>query len=163
MLIRYLPRKFDEKVPVPVQKKIDRYAWSDDGQSFVLEISGNRKHKVGCAECSPLMSSEKRIKTWFKLAGLFVLLIAFCAGSFNIIHHIAAEGLTGLGFLTLLQLMTSLVLVGYVSWLFKINVERSLYGGFVCRLGEIYFQSEDEKTTFNDISRKQKEIPKNDR
>lgn len=156
MLIRYFPRKFDDKIPVPVQKKITRYNWSDDNQYFAFEISETRKYEIERDKCSPLMSGDKKIKTWLKLAGLFTLLLAFCAGTFNILFRISMEGTSSLNCLTLFQLFISLALVGYVSWLFKINVERFLYGGFICRLGEIYFQSDDENMTFNDIFRKQK-------
>ncbi|MHB8108855.1 MAG: hypothetical protein ACYDHW_02355 [Syntrophorhabdaceae bacterium] len=157
MLIRYLPRKFDEKIPVPVQKIITRYSCTDDKETLIFEITENRKHEIKCDECSPLMSREKRMKTWVKLASLFTLLIAFCAGSFNIICRILTEGLINVSFLAIFQLVISLTLVGYITLLFKINIEQSLYGGISCHLGEIYFQSEDEKIMFRELLRKGKE------
>ena len=84
MLIRYSPGKYDEKIPVQVQKKIISYNRAGiDKERLILEITGGRKHEVKIVDCAPLMSGENKVKSWLKLVGLFVLLIAFCAGTYN--------------------------------------------------------------------------------
>ncbi|MBP1749535.1 MAG: hypothetical protein H6Q52_2074, partial [Deltaproteobacteria bacterium] len=61
------------------------------------------------------------------------------------------EGYVDSRFLIITQLIVSLALVGYLTWVFKVTIERYLYGGLIFDLGEIYFQSENEKSLFYDI------------
>ncbi len=61
--------------------------------------------------------------------GLFLLLIAFCAGGCGIGLKMYAEGIAGISILAVLQFIVSGGLVAYVSWVFKVTVERYLYGG----------------------------------
>ncbi len=152
MIIRYSPGKFDDKIPVPVQKKIVFYQEkTDGGRRIVFGTATGGSEEVKVDECTPLMSGGNKVRTWLKLAGIILLLIAFSAGCCNIILRGCAEGRAALGFLGILQFTLSVVLVGYLVWVFKTNIERYLYGGLVFSRGEIYFQSDKEKSFFNEI------------
>lgn len=155
MLIRYLPGKFDEGIPVPVQKKVVFHEREKgDRGRLVFETGDGKRQEVRLERCTPLMSKEKRLTTWLKMGGLFILLVAFCAGGCGIALRVCAQGIAGLNVLAMLQLIVSCGLAGYVSWVFKVTVERYLYGGLSFDRGDIYFQSDDEKAMFNDILKK---------
>lgn len=157
MLVRYLPGKFDEKIPLPVQKKVTAHGREGESEeTLVFELDGGRREQVNLALCFPLLSGEKKIRTWLKMAGLFILLIGFCAGTYNIAVKIFSGGFSGIDILEVIQFIVSLALVGYISWIFKITVERYLYGGISFDGGEIFFQSDAEKTMFNDILKNKK-------
>ncbi len=152
MLIRYLPGKYDEKIPVPVQKKIISYKREEDNKAkFIFETTDGRPQQVKLEDCAPLMSGENKVRSWLKMGGLFALLVAFCAGSCNMLFRVYTEGYANSGVLVIVQLMISLALLVYLTWVFKVTIERYLYGGLIFGLGEIYFQSENEKTFFHDI------------
>ncbi|OPY03729.1 MAG: hypothetical protein A4E60_00026 [Syntrophorhabdus sp. PtaB.Bin047] len=157
MLVRYLPGKFDEGIPVPVQKKIVFHEREGgDGRRLIFETGEGQRQEVELEHCTPLMSSEKRIVTWMKMGGLFLLLIGFCAGGCSIGLKMYAEGIGGINVVAVLQLIVSGGLVGYVSWVFKGTVERYLYGGLSFDRGDIYFQSDEEKAMFGDIVKREK-------
>lgn len=118
---------------------------------LILEIAGGRVHEFSIDECAGLMSRQNKVKSWLKLAGLFGLLIAFGAGTNNLISRICAGG-DGLGILLIIQLAMSLTLVGYLISYLKISIERYIYGGLKLKIGEIYFQSEKERALFEDIT-----------
>ncbi|OPY04718.1 MAG: hypothetical protein A4E61_00591 [Syntrophorhabdus sp. PtaB.Bin184] len=157
MLVRYLPGKFEEGIPVPVQKKIVFHEREGkNGGKLVFETGDGKRQEIQLEHCAPLMSGEKRIGTWLKMGGLFLLLIAFCAGGCGIGLKMYAEGIAGISILAVLQFIVSGGLVAYVSWVFKVTVERYLYGGLSFDRGDIYFQSDEEKSMFGDIAKKQK-------
>lgn len=157
MLVRYLPGKLDERIPVPVQKKIVVHQREGEGAgSLIFETADGKRQAVELGRCVPLMSGEKRIATWLKMGGLFLLLMAFCAGVCGVALKIHGGGMAGLGVMAMIQLVVSLALVGYVSWVFKTTVERYLYGGLSFDRGDIYFQSDDERAMFSDILTKER-------
>lgn len=152
MLIRYSPGTYDDRIQFPVQKRI--IAWERTGahrELLVLEIASGRLHELKIDECVSLMSRQKRVRSWFKLVGLFLLLVGFCVGTNNIILRICSDGLRS-GILVTVQLVMSLALLGYLAWVFKVTIERHIYGGLKHSLGEICFQSEKESSQFGDIS-----------
>lgn len=152
MLVRYLPGKLDEKIPVPVQRKIMLHERKgEDGGTLVFETADGRKQEIQLERCAPLMSGEKGITTWLKMGGLCILLVAFCAGCCNMVFKVYTDGIAGMSVLDIIQLIVSLGLVGYLTWVFKVTVERYLYGGLSFDRGDIYFQSDDEKAMFGDI------------
>jgi len=152
VLVRYLPGKLDERIPVPVQRKIVLHERKgEDGGTLVFETADGRKQEIQLERCAPLMSGEKRITTWLKMGGLCILLIAFCAGGCNIAFKVYMDGIAGMKALNTIQFIVALGLVGYVSWIFKVTVERHLYGGLSFDRGDIYFQSDDEKAMFGDM------------
>ena len=156
MLVRYLPGRFDERIPVPVQKKIVSHG-REEGNSgkLVFETADGTRQEIGLDHCTPLMSKQKRMIMWLKMAGLIVLLIAFCAGGYGIVLEALSNGARGLNVITVLQLIVSGGLVVYVSVSFKAAVERCLYGGLSFDRGDIYFQSDDERAMFADVLRKE--------
>ncbi len=151
-MVRYLPGKFDERIPVPVQRKIVFHERKGEGGgTLVLETADGRRQEIRLERCVPLMSGEKGITTWLKMGGLCILLIAFCAGGCNMAFKVYRDGIAGMNVLNMFQFIVGLGLVGYVSWVFKVTVERYLYGGLSFDCGDIYFQSDDEKVMFGDI------------
>lgn len=152
MLIRYLPGKYDEKIAVPVQKKIISYKRAENNKAkFIFETTDRRPQQVKLGDCSPLMSGENKVRSWLKMGSLFLLLVAFCAGTCNMSFRIYTEGYANSGVLIIGQFIISLTLLVYLTWAFKVTIERYLYGGLIFGLGEIYFQSEDERMFFHDI------------
>lgn len=152
MLVRYLPGKFDEKIPLPVQKRITAHGREGEGSgTLVFEVGGGKREEIDLERCAPLMSGEKKIKVWLKMSGLFILLISFCAGAYNVMLKIYSSGFSVMNVLNMVQLVVSLLLVGYVSLVFKVTIERYLYGGISFDRGDIYFQTDDEKAMFRDI------------
>lgn len=152
MLIRYSPGEYDDKIPFPVQKQVAACKrMGDHRELIVLEIAGGRVHELKINECAAWMSRQNRVRSWLKLAGLFLLLIAFCAGTNNIISRLCTGGCSP-GVLDIVQLVMGLALLSYLTWVLKANVERHMYGGLKISLGEIYFQSEKERSLFGDIS-----------
>lgn len=157
MLVRYLPGKLDERIPVPVQRKIVIHQREGEGTgSLIFQTADGKRQEVELGRCAPLMSGEKRIATWLKMGGLFLLLMAFCAGGCGIALKIHGGGMAGLSVMAMVQLVVSFALVGYVSWVFKTTVERYLYGGLSFDRGDIYFQSDDERAMFSDILMKER-------
>jgi len=157
MLVRYLPGKLDERIPLPVQRKIVLHQREGEGAgSLIFETADGKRQEVELGRCAPLMSGEKRIAAWLKMGGLFLLLMAFCAGGCNIALKIHGVGIAGLSVMAMVQLVVSFALVGYVSWVFKVTVERYLYGGLSFDRGDIYFQSDDERAMFSDILTKER-------
>jgi len=156
MLVRYLPGKLDERIPVPVQKKIVLHEREkEDGMMLIFETGDGRREEVRLDRCTSLMSGKGRTTAWLKMGGLFLLLIAFCAGGCGIAFKLYAEGMAGVNVLSLLQIIVSGGLVVYVSWVFRTTVERYLYGGLSFDRGDIYFQSDDEKAMFSDILKRE--------
>ena len=156
MLIRYSPGKYDDRIPFPVQKRVSACERTGNHRELlVLEIAGGRSHELKIDECSSLMSRQNRAKSWLKLVGLFLLIVAFCVGTNNIISRLCAGG-RSLGILVIVQLVMSLALLTYLTWVFKTTIERHIYGGLEHSLGEIYFQSEKERSLFGDISRNER-------
>jgi hypothetical protein len=103
------------------------------------------------------MSRQDKIKSWLKLTGLFLLLVAFSAGINNIISRICTGG-NNSGIFIVVQLIMSLALVGYLIWYLKIIIERYIYGGLKVNLGEICFQSEKERLLFGNFARIERRI-----
>ncbi len=156
MIVRYLPGRLDERIPVPVQRKIVSHGREGaDREKLVFETADGKRQEVSLDHCAPLMSNRKRIAMWLKMAGLVVLLVAFCAGGYGIALEALSQGPPGLVVIKVLQLIVSGGLVLYVSVSFKAAVERCLYGGLSFELGDIYFQSDDERAMFEDILRKE--------
>lgn len=152
MLVRYLPGKFDEKIPFPVQRKITAFAREGKGKGvLIFEVEKGNKEEIELARCTPLASGGKNIKTLLKMAGLFILLIAFCAGGYSIALKVYLGRSAGIDVLYVIQFFVSLALILYVSWVFKATVERYLFGGISFGKGEIFFQTYDEKATFSDM------------
>lgn len=157
MLILYLPGRYDESIPFPVRKKIVSYERKEDnGEWLVFEITGGRKQQVKLDECKPLIPDKNRLRTWLKLGGLFALLTAFCAGTCTTIFRAHNEGYPDPGIIVVFQFFVSLFLLIYLACILKSNIERYLYGGLTIEIGEIYFQSNNERTLFNDVSNKLK-------
>ncbi len=155
MLIRYLPGKYDERISVPVQKKvISCNRKENNGGWLIFEITGGKRQEVKLEECKPLMSRVNKVRSCLKLGGLFVLLIAFCSGICNIISRIYNDGQISSGIVIIFQLLTSLLLLAYLTCIFKMNIERYLFGGLSFSRGEIYFQSDNEKALFYDVLKK---------
>ncbi len=156
MLVRYLPGRLDERIPVPVQKKIVFHGREGGNRGkLVFETADGKRQEISLGHCTPLMSKQKRTTMWLKMAGLIVLLIAFCAGGYGIALEAFSQGLAGLNVITVFQLIISSGLVVYVSLSFKAVVERCLYGGLSFDGGDIYFQSDDERAMFADILKKE--------
>ena len=156
MLVRYLPGRLDERIPVPVQRKIMFHAREGgDREKLVFRTSDGKRQDVSLDHCIPLMSKQKRVTMWLKMAGLIALLMAFCAGGYGIAIEAFSKGAAGLHVITVLQLVVSGGLVAYVSVSFKATVERCLYGGLSFDRGDIYFQSDDERAMFADILKKE--------
>lgn len=156
VLVRYLPGRLDERIPVPVQRKIVFHGREGGNRGkLVFETTDGKRQEVSLDDCSPLMSKQKKITMWLKMAGLIVLLIAFFAGGYGIALEAFSQGVAGLSVITVLQLIVSGGLVVYVSLSFKAAVERCLYGGLSFDRGDIYFQSDDERAIFADILKKE--------
>ncbi len=152
MLVRYLPGKFDDKIPLPVQKKVTAYAREgEDGGTLVLETGPGRREKIDLALSLPLMPGEGKIRAWLKMGGLFILIVGFCAGAYNMVLKMCCGGFSEINVLHVIQFAVSLTLVGYASRVFKVTLERYLYGGISFDRGDICFQSEDEKALFVDV------------
>lgn len=152
MLVRYLPGKYDEKIPLPVQKKVTGFAREgEDGGTLVLELGTGRREKVDLERCSPLMSGGRKIGAWLKMCGLFILIIGFCGGAYSIVMKMFSGGFSEISVLHAIQFVVSLTLVGYASRVFKAVIERYLYGGISFDGGDIYFQSDDERARFGDL------------
>ena len=152
MLIRYSPGEYDDKIPFPVQKKVITCERKGDSHELIaLEVAGGRAHELKIHECAPLMSRQNRVRSWLKLIGLFLLFIAFCAGTNNILSRLWTGGCSP-GVLDIVQIVMGLALLSYLTWVLKTNVERHIYGGLKISSGEIYFQSEKEKSLFGDVS-----------
>ena len=148
LIVRYLPGRLDERIPVPVQRKIVSHGREGaDREKLVFETADGKRQEVSLDHCAPLMSNRKRIAMWLKMA--------FCAGGYGIALEALSQGPTGLVVIKVLQLIVSGGLVLYVSVSFKAAVERCLYGGLSFDLGDIYFQSDDERAMFEDILRKE--------
>lgn len=107
-------------------------------------------------KCKALISDKNRVRLWLRLGSLFALLIAFCAGTCTTVFRIHNEGYPDQGIVTVFQILVSLFLLIYLACIFKSNIERYLYGGLTIGMGEIYFQSDNEKRFFYDISKKLK-------
>lgn len=149
MLMRYSPGRYDEKIPFPVQKRIISYEHGKEEEGLlVFEIMGGGKLKVRLEDCKPLMSRQNRIRSGLKLGGLIILIIALCAGIYTTMFRIFHEGYASLGATGFFQLVVTLFLTSYLAWVLRITIERYLYGGLMIDQGEIYFQSDDEKSFF---------------
>lgn len=152
MLVRYLPGKFDEKIPLPVQKKVTVYEREgENGGSLALEAAGGRREVIDLSRCRPLMAGKKKIRAWLKICGLFILLVGFCTGTYSIAHKIYSGGFSEMSVLNAIQFIASAALAGYISLVFKATIERCLYGGISFAGGDIYFQSENERAMFSDV------------
>ena len=149
MLMRYSPGRYDEKIPFPVQKKIVSYEYGNEDEGLlVFDIMGGGKLKVRLEDCKPLMSGQNRIRSGLKLGGLIMLIIALCAGIYTTMFRIFHEGYASLGATGVFQFAVTLFLTSYLAWVLKVTIERYLYGGLMIDQGEIYFQSDDEKSFF---------------
>ena len=152
MLVKYLPRCLDERIPVPVQKKIVHHERSGNrGNVMVFETDDGTRRQIDLDRAVSLMPARKRPMAWLKMLGLFVLLVAFCAGSVNIALAALVRSGPGHNILSILQLMMGLILIGYTTWSIKVTIERYLYGGLSFDKGYIYFQSDSERSLFADI------------
>jgi len=61
VLVRYLPGKLDERIPVPVQRKIVIHQREGEGTgSLIFETADGRRQEVELGRCAPLMSGEKK-------------------------------------------------------------------------------------------------------
>jgi hypothetical protein len=149
MLMRYSPGRYDEKIPFPVQKKITSYEHGKEDEGWLaFEIMGGGKLQVRLEDCKPLMSGRNRIRSGLKLGGLVMLIIALCAGIYTAILRIFHEGYASLGVAGVFQFFVTLFLTSYLACFLKVTIERYLYGGLIIDQGEIYFQSDDEKSFF---------------
>jgi hypothetical protein len=84
MLVRYLPGRFDERIPVPVQKKIVSHG-REEGNSGSLSLRPPTvQDRRSVSIIAPSHVETEEDDNVAENGGLIVLLIAFCAGGYGI-------------------------------------------------------------------------------
>lgn len=141
MKIRYYPEKYLQNINLSVVKPIEDWR-RKDAVTLEITVSGKKEPDIINLEKTREIIGKKT-RTYAIVAGCALLEMLFITA---VISWLGKTFTTN----TVFQMTACIVLIVGVALVIKSNVERMVYGGFSCELGEIYFQSETERAQFND-------------
>lgn len=141
MKIRYYPEKYWRNITLSVLKPVEDWRRKD---ATILEISVSGKREPDIIDLEKTREIVgKRTRTYAIITGCVFLETLFIMA---VISWLGRPFTTN----TIFQMLACTVLIIAVALVIKGNVEKMVYGGFSCELGEIYFQSDSERAQFND-------------
>lgn len=141
MKIRYYPEKYLQSINLSVLKPIEDWRRTD-GTTLEISVSGKIDPDIIDLEKTREIVGRKT-RTYATIAGCVFMEMLFIMAVISWLGKSFTAN-------TVFQMLACVVLIAGVALVIKSNVEKMVYGGFSCELGEIYFQSESERAQFND-------------
>ncbi|OPY78486.1 MAG: hypothetical protein A4E65_02179 [Syntrophorhabdus sp. PtaU1.Bin153] len=140
MRIKYYPHKYMENIPLSVNKDIESYHRKGDS----LEIQVRGKEAVDTIDLNNIRGMVgKRIRQIGSISSYGAVEALFLFAVVNAFQR-------PFSLYSVYIVVMGMIMVGVIGYMLKTNVEKYMYGGFECVLGEIYFQSDQERAQFND-------------
>jgi len=140
MKIKYYPGKYLENIPLTVTKHIDQY--HRDGSTLKIAVTGRGEpDSIDLDNIREIIAKKLRQGVPVVSYGLLEVLFIFA-----IINAFQRE----FSLYSIYLIVMGTFLISFVAYMIKSNLERYMYGGFTCPLGEVYFQSDEERAQFSD-------------
>jgi len=154
MKIKYYPGKYLESIPLTVTKHIDQY--HREGSTLKIAVTGREEpDSIDLDNIREIIAKKLRQGVSVVSYGLLEVLFIFA-----VINAFQRE----FSLYSIYLVVMGTFLISFVAYMIKSNLERYMHGGFTCPLGEIYFQSDEERAQFGDalgnMGRKKKTIKK---
>lgn len=141
MKIKYYPGKYIDNIPLVVTKNISNYRREDS----LLEIEVSGKEEPDTIDLDNVRGIQgKRIRQWSVIGSYGILEILFLVSLISVFQR-------EFSLYTVYLVVMGLFLVLFIAFMIRSNIEKYMYGGFTCQLGEVYFQSNEEREAFNDV------------